>query len=141
MISREEDNWLLTAKVCRVDGTESDARGSISSDRFGNNMNALVFEKLFGFHYMPFPGYEHDLVFGCQTFYAVVSFEYQRFFTGDIEKLLSSGWKLAGFASAGTNRYALILFKHSERNYLVQCLTGYDVTRKKREVTTCYEIR
>ena len=61
--------------------------------------------------------------------------------SGDIEKLLSSGWKLAGFASAGTNRYALILFKHPDKNYLVQCLTGYDVTRKKREVTTCYEIR
>ena len=58
-----------------------------------------------------------------------------------IEKLLKSGWEVTGFASAGNNRNALVLFKHPRETYLVQCLTGYDVTREPRQFVNCYMLR
>jgi hypothetical protein len=58
-----------------------------------------------------------------------------------IEKLLKSGWEVTGFASAGNNRNALVLFKHPKESYLVQCLTGYDVTRTPRQFVNCYTLR
>ncbi len=58
-----------------------------------------------------------------------------------IESLLKSGWQVVGFASAGNNRNALVLFKHQTETYLVQCLTGYDVTRSPREFVSCYKLR
>lgn len=58
-----------------------------------------------------------------------------------IERLLKSGWNVVGFASAGNNRNALVLFKHQTETYLVQCLTGYDVTRSPREFVSCYKLR
>ena len=65
--------------------------------------------------------------------------------TGDtgptIQSLLKSGWQIAGFVSAGNNRNALVLFKHPTETYLVQCLTGYDVTRSPREFVSCYKLR
>jgi len=36
---------------------------------------------------------------------------------------------------------SLILFKHKEYKYLVQCSVLIDVTRNPRVVTSCYEIK
>ncbi len=59
---------------------------------------------------------------------------------GAIEKLLGEGWEVAGYVSAWENR-SLILFKHREHKYLVQCSVLIDVLRSPRLVTSCYEIR
>lgn len=58
-----------------------------------------------------------------------------------IEELLKSGWQVAGFTSTFDNRSALILFRHPAETTLVQCLTGYDVTRTPRTYTNCYRLR
>lgn len=57
-----------------------------------------------------------------------------------VEKLLQDGWEIAGYVSAWENR-SLILFKHKDHPYLVQCSVLIDVLRKPRLVTYCYEIR
>jgi hypothetical protein len=57
-----------------------------------------------------------------------------------IEKLLEQGWETAGYVSAWENR-SLILFKHKDHKYLVQCSVLIDVLRSPRVVTYCYEIR
>ena len=57
-----------------------------------------------------------------------------------IEKLLTDGWEIAGYVSAWENR-SLILFKHKDHKYLVQCSNLIDVLRTPRMVTYCYEIR
>jgi hypothetical protein len=56
-----------------------------------------------------------------------------------IEKLLSDGWEIAGYISAWENR-SLILFRHKDQKYLVQCSVLIDVMRNPR-VVTCHEIR
>jgi hypothetical protein len=56
-----------------------------------------------------------------------------------IEKLIADGWEVAGYVAAWENR-SLILFKHKEHNYLVQC-SVLNVMRDPRVVTTCYEIK
>ncbi|MGE0023550.1 MAG: hypothetical protein AB7S70_07965 [Hyphomicrobium sp.] len=58
-----------------------------------------------------------------------------------IEDLLKSGWKVAGFTSTFDNRSAMILFSHPAEMSLVQCLTGYDVTRTPRTYTNCYRLK
>ena len=58
-----------------------------------------------------------------------------------IEGLLKSGWQIAGFTSTFDNRSAMILFRHPDETTLVQCLTGYDVTRTPRTYTNCYRLR
>lgn len=58
-----------------------------------------------------------------------------------IAALLKGGWEIAGYVSTGDNRSSLILFKHPGETYLVQCLTGYDVTRKPRVYSHCYKLR
>jgi hypothetical protein len=60
---------------------------------------------------------------------------------GSIEQLLQSGWQVAGYASNADNRSTFILFKNSAQPYLVQCLTGYDVTRTPRVFQNCYKLR
>ena len=57
-----------------------------------------------------------------------------------VEKLLSDGWEIAGYISAWENR-SLILFRHKEHKYLVQCSVLIDVMRNPRVVTYCHEIR
>jgi hypothetical protein len=57
-----------------------------------------------------------------------------------VEALLKSGWQVAGYASASNNR-AFILFRHPNESYLVQCLAGYDVTRRPPVYSHCYELR
>ena len=58
-----------------------------------------------------------------------------------IEDLLKSGWQVAGFTSTFDNRSAMILFRHPIETTLVQCLTGYDVTRTPRTYRNCYRLR
>ncbi len=57
-----------------------------------------------------------------------------------IEKLLTDGWEVAGYVSAWENR-SLLLFKHKDQRYLVQCSVLIDVMRIPRVVTYCYEIK
>jgi hypothetical protein len=57
-----------------------------------------------------------------------------------VEALLKSGWQVAGYASASNNR-AFILFRHPNESHLVQCLAGYDVTRRPPVYSHCYELR
>jgi hypothetical protein len=58
-----------------------------------------------------------------------------------IEKLLESGWDIAGYVGTFDNRSTILLFRHKEKSFLVQCSTLHDVTRKPRLVTNCYELR
>jgi hypothetical protein len=57
-----------------------------------------------------------------------------------IEKLVTDGWEIAGYIAASDNR-SLILFKHKDHKYLVQCSVLVDVTRAQRLVTVCYELK
>ncbi len=47
-----------------------------------------------------------------------------------IEQLLAQGWEIAGYASGYDNRSTLILFRHKDKTFLIQCSTLYDVTRR-----------
>lgn len=58
-----------------------------------------------------------------------------------IEGLLKSGWQVAGYTSTFDNRSSLILFRHANETFLVQCSTIYDVTRTPRTAINCYELR
>ncbi len=58
-----------------------------------------------------------------------------------IGQLLAGGWEIAGFASGYDNRTSLILFRHKDKNALVQCGVLYDVTRDPRTIVNCYELR
>ena len=57
-----------------------------------------------------------------------------------IEKLVTDGWEVTGYIAAWENR-SLILFKHKEHKYLVQCSVLIDVMRNPRVVTYCYELK
>lgn len=60
-----------------------------------------------------------------------------------IGQLLADGWEIAGYAPSLAMVGSVILFKHKDKNYLVQCTAVYDATRglRDRVVTNCYEIR
>lgn len=58
-----------------------------------------------------------------------------------IQRLLEGGWEIAGYAGTFDNRSTVILFRHKDRTFLVQCSTLHDVTRTPRLVTNCYELR
>lgn len=60
--------------------------------------------------------------------------------SGSVERLLRDGWEIAGYASNFDGR-TLILFKHKDQTYLNQCSVFYDVTREKRVIINCYEVR
>jgi hypothetical protein len=57
-----------------------------------------------------------------------------------IEKLITDGWEVAGYIAASDIR-SLILFKHKDQKYLVQCSVLVDVTRAQRLVIVCYELK
>jgi hypothetical protein len=57
-----------------------------------------------------------------------------------IEGLLQEGWDVFGYASTFDNRSSLILFRKPGKTYLVQCSTLYDVLRRQRTVSNCYEL-
>ena len=50
------------------------------------------------------------------------------------------GWEVAGYIAAWENR-TLILFKHKEHKYLVQCSVLIDVMHKPPLVTACNELK
>ncbi len=58
-----------------------------------------------------------------------------------IEHLLADGWEIVGLAGNYDVRTSLILFRKKDVNYLVQCSTLFDVTRERRVVVNCYELR
>ncbi len=57
-----------------------------------------------------------------------------------IERLIGEGWEIAGYASGYDNRSTLILFRHKDKTFLIQCSTLYDVTRNPRVTVNCYEL-
>jgi len=57
-----------------------------------------------------------------------------------IEGLVRAGWEVAGYVAVSDNR-SLILFRHKEFKYLVQCSVLVDVMRNPRLVTYCYELK
>jgi hypothetical protein len=57
-----------------------------------------------------------------------------------IEKLLRDGWEIAGYTGTFDNRASLMLFRHKDQNFLVQCSILYDVTRNPRANVNCYEL-
>jgi hypothetical protein len=57
-----------------------------------------------------------------------------------IEKLLADGWEIAGYTGTFDNRSSLMLFKHKDKTYLVQCSVLYDVTRNPGANVNCYEL-
>jgi hypothetical protein len=57
-----------------------------------------------------------------------------------IERLIADGWELVGYVAAWENR-SLILFRHKDHKYLVQCSVLIDVTRAQHVVTACYELK
>jgi hypothetical protein len=61
--------------------------------------------------------------------------------TWSIERLLSEGWEIAGYASGYDNRTSLMLFRHAGTPALVQCGVLYDVTRSPHTIINCYELR
>lgn len=58
-----------------------------------------------------------------------------------IEGLLADGWEIAGLAGNYDVRTSLILFRKKDVHHLVQCSTLFDVTRERRVVVNCYELR
>ena len=58
-----------------------------------------------------------------------------------IADLLKGGWEIAGYTSTVDNRSTFILFRHPQEPYLVQCRSGYDVTREPRVFSNCYALR
>ena len=38
-----------------------------------------------------------------------------------IERLIGEGWEIAGYTSGYDNRSTLLLFRHKDKNYLIQC--------------------
>lgn len=58
-----------------------------------------------------------------------------------IEQLIADGWEIGGYTSGYDNRSSLILFRHKDQTFLVQCSTLYDVTRNPRVTVNCYELR
>jgi hypothetical protein len=68
------------------------------------------------------------------------AFAQQQPTSSTIEKLVTDGWEVTGYIAAWENR-SLILFKHKEHKYLVQCSVLIDVLRNPRVVTYCYELR
>ena len=60
-----------------------------------------------------------------------------------IESLLKDGWQVAGYAAAnqGAVESAMVLLRHADRPYLVQCRASFDVTRSPNVNTHCYKLR
>jgi hypothetical protein len=57
-----------------------------------------------------------------------------------IKALLKGGWQIAGYTGAVDNWSTFILFRHPDQPYLVQCRSGYDVTRQPRTQSHCYQL-
>ena len=59
-----------------------------------------------------------------------------------IETLLKDGWQIAGYAAANTFSVesAMILLRHADQSYLVQCRASFDVTRSPSITSHCYKL-
>lgn len=57
-----------------------------------------------------------------------------------VERLVGDGWEIAGYTGTFDNRSSLMLFRHKDRTFFVQCSVLYDVTRNQRVNLNCYEI-
>ena len=57
-----------------------------------------------------------------------------------VEHLLEEGWEITGYTGTADNRSSLMLFKHRDRKFLIQCAIFYDVTRAPRTNVNCYEL-
>jgi len=60
-----------------------------------------------------------------------------------LETLLKAGWQVVGYAAANQSAVesAMILLRHAEQSYLVQCRASYDVTRSPSVTSHCYKLR
>jgi hypothetical protein len=60
-----------------------------------------------------------------------------------IETLLKDGWQVAGYAAANQSAVesAMILLRHADQSYLVQCRASFDVTRSPSVTSHCYKLR
>ena len=60
-----------------------------------------------------------------------------------METLLKDGWQIAGYAAAnqGAVESAMILLRHADQSYLVQCRASFDVTRSPSVNSHCYKLR
>ena len=60
-----------------------------------------------------------------------------------METLLKDGWQVAGYAAAnqGAVESAMILLRHANQSYLVQCRGSFDVTRSPSITSHCYKLR
>ena len=60
-----------------------------------------------------------------------------------METLLKDGWQVAGYAAAnqGAVESAMILLRHADQSYLVQCRGSFDVTRSPSITSHCYKLR
>ena len=60
-----------------------------------------------------------------------------------METLLKDGWQVAGYAAAnqGAVELAMILLRHANQSYLVQCRGSFDVTRSPSITSHCYKLR
>ena len=60
-----------------------------------------------------------------------------------IETLLKDGWQIAGYAAANQSAVesAMLLLRHADESYLVQCRASYDVTRSPSVTSHCYKLR
>ena len=60
-----------------------------------------------------------------------------------IETLLKDGWQIAGYAAANQSAVesAMLLLRHADQSYLVQCRASYDVTRSPSDTSHCYKLR
>ena len=60
-----------------------------------------------------------------------------------IETLLKDGWQIAGYAAANQSavKSAMLLLRHADQSYLVQCRASYDVTRSPSVTSHCYKLR
>ena len=59
-----------------------------------------------------------------------------------VERLLGDGGGggIVGYTGTLDNRSSLLLFRHRDKKYLVQCSVFFDVTRNPRTTANCYEV-
>ena len=61
-----------------------------------------------------------------------------------METLLKDGWqdcRLRGGQSVCCQSGRMILLRHADQSYLVQCRASFDVTRSPRVTSHCYKLR
>ena len=59
---------------------------------------------------------------------------------GPVEALVREGWEVTGYVAASDIR-TLVLLRHKDNPWLVQCSVLIDVTRQPAAIIRCYELR